>query len=305
PEEMVKTLNEYFEMMVDVLFAHGGTLDKYVGDEVIGLFGAPVALPDAPLRAVRCGLEMQRALEEFNRIRVTNGQEPIHIGIGINTGPVIAGAIGSSRTLQYTVIGDPVNIASRLCSVARAGEVIVSQYTMRAVQSDVVLEPREPVRVKGKSPALQILCAPGLPREPASPRSTLARTASASLRAGLPGSNPASTSSASSAMACAAAWCPCPARAIASACRACACSSGSSRPPLPTSRSTTSRARACSQRPWAASARPSSRLADVRVPSDSDESSASGATSASASAARPSSNPTSARPSASLLDRKR
>jgi adenylate cyclase len=174
PEEMVKTLNEYFEMMVDVLFAHGGTLDKYVGDEVIGLFGAPVSLPDAPLRAVRCGLEMQRALGEFNRIRATNGQEPIHVGIGINTGPVIAGAIGSSRTLQYTVIGDPVNLASRLCSVAKAGEVIISEYTMRLVHSDVLLEPREAVRVKGKSQALQIYCATGLPEEPTSTRSTQA-----------------------------------------------------------------------------------------------------------------------------------
>ena len=174
PEEMVKTLNEYFEMMVDVLFAHGGTLDKYVGDEVIGLFGAPVALPEAPLRAVRCGLEMQRALEEFNRMRHANGQEPIHVGIGINTGPVIAGAIGSSRTLQYTVIGDPVNIASRLCSVARAGEVIISEYTMQAVSDDVVVEPREAVKVKGKSQALEIYAAIGLDEGAASTRSTQA-----------------------------------------------------------------------------------------------------------------------------------
>src|SRR5690606_37038874 len=89
PEEMVKTLNEYFELMVDVLFRYGGTLDKYVGDEIIGLFGAPVSLPDASERAVRCGLEMQRALEEFNRVRESNGMEAIHVGIGINSGPVI------------------------------------------------------------------------------------------------------------------------------------------------------------------------------------------------------------------------
>ena len=174
PESMVKTLNEYFEMMVDVLFAHGGTLDKYVGDEVIGLFGAPVAIPDAPLRAVRCGLEMQRALEEFNRTRHANGQEPIHVGIGINTGPVIAGAIGSSRTLQYTVIGDPVNIASRLCSVARAGEVVISEYTRALVADDIIVEPREAVKVKGKSQALEIFCATGVPDESTSSRSTQA-----------------------------------------------------------------------------------------------------------------------------------
>lgn len=175
PEEMVKTLNEYFEMMVDVLFAHGGTLDKYVGDEVIGLFGAPVALPDAPLRAVRCGLEMQQALHEFNRIRESNGQEAIHVGIGVNTGPVIAGAIGSSRTLQYTVIGDPVNIASRLCSVAKAGEVIISEYTRQQVSDGIIVEPREAVVVKGKAKALEIFCATGVPEDSLeNPRATQA-----------------------------------------------------------------------------------------------------------------------------------
>jgi adenylate cyclase len=162
PEEMVKTLNEYFELMVDVLFRYGGTLDKYVGDEIIGLFGAPVPLPDASERAVRCGLEMQRALEEFNRVRESNGLEAIHVGIGINSGPVIAGAIGSSRTLQYTVIGDAVNIASRLCSVAKTGEVLISEYTMGQVEKAVIAEAREPVVVKGKSKALQIFAAVGL-----------------------------------------------------------------------------------------------------------------------------------------------
>ncbi len=166
PEEMVKTLNDYFEVMVDVLFSHGGTLDKYVGDEIIGLFGAPVHLPDAADRAIRCGLEMQRALAEFNRVRQSSGLEPIHIGIGINTGPVIAGAIGSSRTLQYTVIGDAVNVAARLCSVAKAEEVIFSEFTMQAAQGAVNAEKRAPVQVKGKSAALEIYAAlqdPGAP----------------------------------------------------------------------------------------------------------------------------------------------
>lgn len=162
PEEMVKTLNEYFEVMVDVLFRHGGTLDKYVGDEIIGLFGAPVSQEDSPGRAVRCGLEMQKALEEFNRVRESNDLEPIKVGIGINTGTVIAGAIGSSRTLQYTVIGDAVNIASRLCSVAKADEVIVSEFTMQRVEDKVLVDECEPVRVKGKSKPLKIYRAQGL-----------------------------------------------------------------------------------------------------------------------------------------------
>jgi adenylate cyclase len=109
---------------------------------------------------------MQRALAEFNRVRQSSGLEPIHIGVGINTGPVIAGAIGSSRTLQYTVIGDAVNVAARLCSVAKAGEVILSEFTMRHTQGPVNAEKREPVHVKGKSAQLQIYAAlqdPGAP----------------------------------------------------------------------------------------------------------------------------------------------
>ena len=156
PEEMVETLNSYFEFMVDVLFQHGGTLDKYVGDEIIGLFGAPVELPDAPLRAVRCALDMLKALEEFNRIRAHEGKEEVTIGIGINTGPVIAGAIGSSRTLQYTVIGDAVNVAARLCGVAKAGEIIISPSTLEQCQLSVIAEQREPMPLKGKAEPMPI-----------------------------------------------------------------------------------------------------------------------------------------------------
>ena len=162
PEQMVQTLNEYFEVVVDVLFRTGGTLDKYVGDEIIGLFGAPVDLDDAPLRSVRCALGMFKALEEFNRVRASQGREKVEIGIGLNTGPVIAGAIGSSQTLQYTVIGDAVNVAARLCSVAGPGEIIVSQSTMSQVAPYVLAETREPVRVKGKAEALQIYRITGL-----------------------------------------------------------------------------------------------------------------------------------------------
>lgn len=169
PEEMVDTLNAYFEVMVDVLFRHGGTLDKYVGDEIIGLFGAPVAQPDSPLRAVRCGLDMLRALDEHNRMRAAQGKVDIQIGIGINTGLVIAGAIGSSQTLQYTVIGDAVNTAARLCGVAQAGEVIVSESTFAPLQDHAIAEARAPVTVKGKSQPLPIWRVTGM-HEHAPPR---------------------------------------------------------------------------------------------------------------------------------------
>ncbi|MCA9715811.1 MAG: FHA domain-containing protein [Myxococcales bacterium] len=168
PEEMVVTLNEYFEVMVDVLFRHGGTLDKYVGDEIIGLFGAPVELPDAPLRSIRCALDMMRALEEFNRSREAQRKEPVAIGIGINTGAVIAGAIGSTQTLQYTVIGDAVNTASRLCGMAKPGEILISHSTIHLAGPHVIHEPRQPVLVKGKRDPLPVFAAKGI-RETAPP----------------------------------------------------------------------------------------------------------------------------------------
>jgi adenylate cyclase len=151
PQEIVRMLNEYFELMVDAIFKHQGTLDKFVGDEIIALFGAPVALPSAELQAVECALDMLRVLKEFNRTRVAEGQEEINIGIGINTGTVVTGAIGSSRALQYTAIGDAMNVASRLCSAAKAGQVIVSHATYERIQDRVAAVALPPIRLKGKS----------------------------------------------------------------------------------------------------------------------------------------------------------
>jgi class 3 adenylate cyclase len=98
---------------------------------------------------------MMATLEEFNLMRVSEGQEEICIGIGINTGVVVTGAIGSSRALQYTAIGDAVNTASRLCSIAKPGEIILSQATYDKVKDHVTVVPREPVRLKGKSEELR------------------------------------------------------------------------------------------------------------------------------------------------------
>ncbi|HJX52306.1 MAG TPA: adenylate/guanylate cyclase domain-containing protein, partial [Polyangia bacterium] len=156
PPEIVRMLNEYFELMVDVVFKHEGTLDKFVGDEIIALFGAPVAIPNAEKKAVECALDMMQVLSEFNRTRAAEGQEEIKIGIGINTGTVVTGAIGSSRALQYTAIGDAVNTASRLCSLAKAGEVLVSEGTYGKVGAAVSATALPPVRVKGKADALRV-----------------------------------------------------------------------------------------------------------------------------------------------------
>src|SRR4051812_2421827 len=161
PEDIVRMLNEYFELMVDVIFKYEGTLDKFVGDEIIALFGAPVAVSDAEQKAVECALDMMRVLSEFNRTRTSEGLHEIKIGIGINTGTVVTGAIGSSRALQYTAIGDPVNTASRLCSVAQPGQIILSEATYKKVQGDIAAIPLPPVRVKGKADELRVYNAVG------------------------------------------------------------------------------------------------------------------------------------------------
>ena len=162
PQEIVNTLNEYFEVMVDILFKYSGTLDKFVGDEIIGLFGAPIAIDDAPYKAVSCALAMLQALEEFNRTRAAENQAAIRIGVGINTGNVITGSIGSTRALQYTAIGDAMNVASRLVNVAASGEIIVSEDTYRYVVGRVEATALPPVRVKGKAEELKVFRITGL-----------------------------------------------------------------------------------------------------------------------------------------------
>jgi len=162
PQEIVNTLNEYFEVMVDILFKYSGTLDKFVGDEIIGLFGAPIAIEDAPFKAVACALAMLQGLEEFNRTRAAENQAAIRIGVGINTGNVITGSIGSTRALQYTAIGDAMNVASRLVNVAGSGEIIVSEDTYRHIKGRVEATALPPVKVKGKADELKVYRITGL-----------------------------------------------------------------------------------------------------------------------------------------------
>lgn len=154
--ETVDLLNEYFEVMVNILFRWNGTLDKYVGDEIMGLFGALVPMEEAPWHAVQCAIEMQAALRDFNEQRAQKGLEQIEIGIGINTGMVVCGAIGSPLTMQYTVIGDAVNVASRLCSVAKKGQIIISETTFTSVTDKVHWIPLEPTKLKGKNQNVRI-----------------------------------------------------------------------------------------------------------------------------------------------------
>ncbi len=154
--EVLQMLNEYFEVMVEIVFNHEGTVDKFVGDEIMVIWGAPVAHGDDPVRAVSAALDMQAALVEFNQTRESEGLPPIHIGIGINTGALVAGYIGSTRTMSYSVIGDTVNTAARLCSAAGPGQTIISENTHELVRHEFKVSKLDPIRAKGISRPLQI-----------------------------------------------------------------------------------------------------------------------------------------------------
>ncbi|HXH64120.1 MAG TPA: adenylate/guanylate cyclase domain-containing protein [Mariprofundaceae bacterium] len=149
PTDIVAMLNRYFEMVVDIVFRHEGTVDKYIGDEIMVLFGAPVDLPNPADHAISCALEIQGALKLFNDQRKRDGEEPIRVGIGINSGEVVVGSIGSSQTMQYTCIGDAVNVAARLVSVAEPGQVIISDSTLKRLKGKAKYEVLPPVKLKG------------------------------------------------------------------------------------------------------------------------------------------------------------
>ncbi len=156
PQKLVGQLNEYFTAMTEILFEHDGTLDKLIGDAVMAVFGAPVADADAPAKAVRTALRMQASLRELNRGFEAKGLPRFEIGIGINTGVVVAGNLGSSKQLSYTVIGEEVNLASRLCSKAGKGQILISESVFRKVKWGFECNRLEPITVKNVSYPVQV-----------------------------------------------------------------------------------------------------------------------------------------------------
>ena len=156
PQIVVDALNEYFERMVEIVFRYEGTLDKFIGDEMMVLFGSPVVHRDDPIRAVRAALEMQAALTTINERHEARGLPPFEIGIGINTGEVVAGYIGSSQALEYTVIGDPVNTGSRLCSLAKPGQTLISEGTREKLGKAFELRELPPEQLRGKAQPIRV-----------------------------------------------------------------------------------------------------------------------------------------------------
>ena len=156
PEKVVEILNEYFSRVTDVIFDHGGTLDKYIGDAAMAIFGAPLSKGNDAANAVNAAIAIQKMIAELNRDAAERGHPELKIGVGINTGVVTAGNIGSSKRLDYTVIGDSVNLASRMCGQAAAGQILVTESTFNETSAQFAMLPLPPVMVKGKSQPINI-----------------------------------------------------------------------------------------------------------------------------------------------------
>lgn len=151
PEDVYAQLNDYFEAMCTIVFAHGGYVDKFIGDCVMAVFSAPYQTPNDAHNAVIAALEQQVKLRELCARWHAEGKPEFGVGMGINTGEVVMGNLGASSRMNYTVIGDNVNVAARLYGVAKAGEIVISETTYENCRDIVEVETLEPVTVKGKS----------------------------------------------------------------------------------------------------------------------------------------------------------
>jgi adenylate cyclase len=156
PELIVGLLNRYFTLASEIIFRHGGTLDKYIGDGLLALFGAPYKTEMDASMAVRAAVDIQQAMVELNRQLSAEKLPTIAIGIGINTGPAIVGYIGSETRLDYTAIGDTINTASRLESIAQPGQIVISEDTMQAIDESFRLRWLTTEGLKGKNVNLRV-----------------------------------------------------------------------------------------------------------------------------------------------------
>jgi adenylate cyclase len=156
PGRVVEILNEYFTRVTDVIFDNGGTLDKYIGDAVMAVFGAPISKGNDAAAAVNSAIQIQRLLVELNRDAAAREWPELRVGIGINTGNAIAGNIGSPRRLDYTVVGDTVNTAQRLMTNAAGGQILISESTARKIGKTFDLERLPELKVRGRSEAVPV-----------------------------------------------------------------------------------------------------------------------------------------------------
>lgn len=152
PHEVIDLLNEHMTILTQVAYDHGGIVDKFVGDLIMVLFGAPITTGNDAQRAVSCARAMFKARREHN----IHSRHPLEMGIGIATGNVVAGCMGSDQRLSYTVIGHRVNLASRLCHIAQAGEIVMDADTAQKLDADTFITPLPPMQLKGISEPVDV-----------------------------------------------------------------------------------------------------------------------------------------------------
>jgi adenylate cyclase len=156
PEEVVALLNDFYTLMIETTFKHDGTLDKFMGDAVMAIFGAPIAHPDHSARAVLTALAMREGIQGLNRKRAEEGKEGVAIGIGVSAGEAVAGTVGTEDRMEYTVVGDSVNLAARLESNAKPGQILISHRTWENVKDVVDTRALGVIKVKGKEEQVSV-----------------------------------------------------------------------------------------------------------------------------------------------------
>ncbi len=172
PEAVVEFLNEYLTLMVGCVDSTGGVVDKFIGDAIMAVWGMPVSTGDDPGNAVEAALRMRAALAGFNKNRGTPDKPKIMIGCGIHAGPVIAGQVGSTERMEYTVIGDTVNLASRIEGLNKpfGTDILVSEHVRETLGNRFILEPMQSIRVKGKAETQRVFAVIGRSDDPSAPK---------------------------------------------------------------------------------------------------------------------------------------
>jgi adenylate cyclase len=156
PDKLVRLLNEYFTEMAAIIFAHQGSLDKYIGDAIVAVFGSLITLENSAQMAVRAAVQMMKRLPDLNERWTKEYGFAMQIGIGVNTGEVFLGNIGSPERMEFTVIGDAVNVASRFSGLAKPGQILITRDTYDQLGAEVRCRALPPAEVKGKSSKLEV-----------------------------------------------------------------------------------------------------------------------------------------------------
>jgi len=156
PAVVIEMLNQFFGLATEAIIRNGGFISKFLGDAIMAIFGAPAPQPEQSYRAALAALEIQSGVEEFNRQRLAEAKDPIVVGIGINRGDVVAGSVGSVARMEYTVVGDAVNVASRLTAAAKGGEILIGRTALDPAADRLQVKPLPLLRVKGKAEPLEV-----------------------------------------------------------------------------------------------------------------------------------------------------